>query len=245
MKGFPTIKFFGNDKKKPEDYQGPRDADGIRKWALQATTKAVNERANKKKKDSGDNGSSSGGSSGGGSGNDGSSDKDVHVLTEDNFESKVINSKDIWMVEFYAPWCGHCKALEPEWNKAASTMKQKVKFGKVDATVHGNLAQRYGVQGYPSIFYWEYGVPKSESSKLTYNMKREAPEIIGFANNLLTKADIPPELHELTKQSIYDKECEGTVICVFAFVPNIFDSNAAERNGYLDTLMKVAKKQRS
>jgi protein disulfide-isomerase A6 len=76
-------------------------------------------------------------------------------------------------------------------------------------------------------------------------MAREAPEIISFANSLLTKADIPPELHELTKQSIFDKNCEGTVICVFAFMPNIFDSNAAERNGYLDTVMKVAKKQRS
>lgn len=51
------------------------------------------------------------------------SDKDVVVLDDTNFNALVYSSKDIWMVEFYAPWCGHCKALEPEWNEAASTLK--------------------------------------------------------------------------------------------------------------------------
>lgn len=52
-----------------------------------------------------------------------SSDKDVVVLTEANFNEVVLRSKDIWLVEFYAPWCGHCKKLEPEWNEAASKLK--------------------------------------------------------------------------------------------------------------------------
>jgi protein disulfide-isomerase A6 len=50
-------------------------------------------------------------------------DKDVVVLTDSNFDELVLRSKDIWMVEFYAPWCGHCKKLEPEWNEAASKLK--------------------------------------------------------------------------------------------------------------------------
>jgi len=134
VKGFPTLKFFGNDKNAPIAYDGGRDADSIRSWALSQTTKEVNARAKSKK--SNDNSGNAGGekkqqSSGGG----GNSDKDVVVLTEANFESTVFGSKDIWFVEFYAPWCGHCKALEPEWNAAASTMKGQVKFGKVDATV--------------------------------------------------------------------------------------------------------------
>ena len=49
------------------------------------------------------------------------------------------------MVEFYAPWCGHCKALEPEWNTAARDLKGKVKFAKVDATENEQLARRFGV----------------------------------------------------------------------------------------------------
>jgi protein disulfide-isomerase A6 len=61
-------------------------------------------------------------------------DKDVVVLTDANFDATVMNSKDIWLVEFYAPWCGHCKNLEPEWNEAAASLKGKVKIAKVDAT---------------------------------------------------------------------------------------------------------------
>ena len=40
---------------------------------------------------------------------------EVVVLDMSNFDAMVMGSKDIWMIEFYAPWCGHCKALEPEW----------------------------------------------------------------------------------------------------------------------------------
>jgi protein disulfide-isomerase A6 len=65
---------------------------------------------------------------------------EVMVLTEANFEQTVYGSKDIWMVEFYAPWCGHCKSLEPEWNQAAADLKGKVRFGKVDATENQALA---------------------------------------------------------------------------------------------------------
>jgi len=64
----------------------------------------------------------------------------VTVLTAQNFDELVLNSKDIWFVDFYAPWCGHCKKLEPEWNIAATKLKGQVKLGKVDATVETELA---------------------------------------------------------------------------------------------------------
>jgi len=61
---------------------------------------------------------------------------------------------------------------------------------------------------------------------------------------LLDKADIQPEINELVDQKIYDSKCQGQVICVISFLPNIFDSNAAERNGYLSKISAVAKKNR-
>lgn len=169
----------------------------------------------------------------------------MKVLSDATFDGAVLKSKDIWMVEFYAPWCGHCKSLEPEWNEAARTLKGKVKLAKVDATENQNLAQRFGIQGYPTILYWNYGEGKTSSKFEKYQGARDAAGIVSFANDLLDKADIQPDLHELVKQSVYDKECKGQVICVLTFLPNIYDSSATERNEYHSQIMRVAKKQRN
>lgn len=53
-------------------------------------------------------------------------------LTSADFKKQVLESDESWLVEFYAPWCGHCKALEPEWDKAAKYLKGVVKVGAVD-----------------------------------------------------------------------------------------------------------------
>ena len=52
-----------------------------------------------------------------------SSNDDVIELTASNFHSEVVNSDELWLVEFYAPWCGHCQNLAPAWKKAASNLK--------------------------------------------------------------------------------------------------------------------------
>ena len=63
----------------------------------------------------------------------------------------VLNSQDVWAVEFYAPWCGHCKKLEPEWARAATDLKGVAKVGALDATVHQRVAGKYNIRGYPTI----------------------------------------------------------------------------------------------
>lgn len=74
-------------------------------------------------------------------------------LTDSNFEELVYNSKDQWLVEFFAPWCGHCKNLAPEYASAASELKGKFKLGALDATVHTVTASRFGVSDiWVSIF---------------------------------------------------------------------------------------------
>jgi len=77
--------------------------------------------------------------------------KDVVELTDSNFEELVYDSDDMWLVEFFAPWCGHCKNLAPQWAAAATELKGKVKLGAVDATVHTVIASRFQVTSTQSI----------------------------------------------------------------------------------------------
>lgn len=81
------------------------------------------------------------------------------------------------MVELYAPWCGHCKKLTPEYASAAQTLKTTtpaVPLGKVDATIHKKLAERFKVQGFPTLKFLANG------NEVEYNGGRTASEIVSW-----------------------------------------------------------------
>ncbi|XP_065622061.1 protein disulfide-isomerase like 2-2 [Quercus suber] len=116
IKGFPTIKVFAPGKP-PVDYQGARDVKPIAEFALKQVKALLKERLD---------GKATGGSNG-------KSEPSASVeLNSSNFDELVLKSKELWIVEFFAPWCGHCKKLAPEWKKAAGNLKGKVKLGHVD-----------------------------------------------------------------------------------------------------------------
>jgi len=85
------------------------------------------------------------------------------------------------LVEFFAPWCGHCKNLAPEWKIAGETMQESdgIVIAAVDATESQALAARFGVQGYPTIKYF---APHSTTPE-EYDGGRSADTIVSWIND--------------------------------------------------------------
>ena len=76
---------------------------------------------------------------------------DVHDIKTDTFKD-FVSSNDLVLAEFFAPWCGHCKKLAPEYDEAAATLKEKnIPLVKVDCTAEADLCKDYGVEGYPTV----------------------------------------------------------------------------------------------
>jgi protein disulfide-isomerase-like protein len=80
---------------------------------------------------------------------------DVVVITDANFDE--LASKGIWFLEFYAPWCGHCKKLAPIYEQLATSLKGSVNVGKIDCTIQTSLARRFGIRSYPTIKFLKDG----------------------------------------------------------------------------------------
>ncbi|KAK8588557.1 hypothetical protein V6N13_087466 [Hibiscus sabdariffa] len=222
IKGFPTIKVFAPGKP-PVDYQGARDVKPIAEFALKQVKALLKDRLD---------GKTSGGSSE-------KSEPSASVeLNSHNFDELVLKSKDLWVVEFFAPWCGHCKKLAPEWKKAANSLKGKVKLGLVDCDSEKSLMSRFNVQGFPTILI--FGADKD--SPVPYEGARTASAIESFALVQLETNVGPAEVTELTGPDVLEEKCGSAAICFVAFLPDILDSKAEGRNKYLEMLLSVAEK---
>ncbi|POI23356.1 hypothetical protein CIB84_012897, partial [Bambusicola thoracicus] len=227
VRGFPTIKIFGANKNKAEDYQGGRTSEAIVDAALSALRSLVKDRLS---------GRSGGYSSGRQSQESGGGDKkDVIELTDDSFDKNVINSDDVWMVEFYAP------CLEPEWAAAATEVKEqtkgKVKLAAVDATVNQMLANRYGIRGFPTIKIFQKG-----EDPIDYDGGRTRSDIVARALDLFSDNAPPPELLEIINEDVLKTTCDAHQLCIISVLPHILDTGASGRNSYLDVMLKMAEK---
>jgi protein disulfide-isomerase A1 len=106
-------------------------------------------------------------------------DEPVTIVVAKNYESIVLDDTKDVLIEFYAPWCGHCKALAPKYDElgalyANSEFKDKVVIAKVDATANDVPDE---IQGFPTIKLYPAG---AKDSPVTYSGSRTVEDLIKF-----------------------------------------------------------------
>lgn len=113
---------------------------------------------------------------------------DIVHLTTQGFEPALKDEKSV-LVMFYAPWCGHCKRMKPEYETAAKKMRERGIPGilaALDATKESSIAQKFKVNGYPTLKYFINGVFKFDVNF------READKIIEFMKDPKEPPPPPP-----------------------------------------------------
>jgi protein disulfide-isomerase A3 len=134
---------------------------------------------------------------------------DVLVFTDKDFAEKV-SEHPIILVEFYAPWCGHCKRLAPEYEIAATRLKASdppVHIAKVDCTAETKTCEKYGVSGYPTLKVFKAG-----SMAFDYEGGRDADGIVKY---MLSKAG--PTSREISTEAELEKFLSSAAPVIVGF----------------------------
>jgi len=155
IKGFPSLRFFPKGSTTPQDYTGGREAQNIIDYINGKA--GTNARIPSK------------------------TFSEVVVLNPTNFDEIVQDANKHVFVEFYAPWCGHCKKLAPVWDKLAGVYKNQkdVVIANIDADKHKDIAAKYGVSGFPTIKLFT----KQNKNGIAYtDGHREAVDFMIFLN---------------------------------------------------------------
>ncbi|CAM44485.1 protein disulfide isomerase [Leishmania braziliensis MHOM/BR/75/M2904] len=128
---------------------------------------------------------------------------EVQVATQDNFDNVV--SGDLTLVKFYAPWCGHCKTLAPEFVKAAEMLTGIATLAEVDCTTEKALAEKYEVKGFPTLYVFRNGVKVK-----AYDGPRTADGIASYM-----KSHVGPSMKVVAKaEELEDLMKENFPLCV-------------------------------
>ncbi|XVE77552.1 hypothetical protein DITRI_Ditri13aG0072500 [Diplodiscus trichospermus] len=152
VQGYPTIQWFPKGSLEPKKYEGPRTAEALAEF--------VN-------------------TEGGTNVKIATLPSNVAVLNADNFDEVVLDETKDVLVEFYAPWSGHCKNLAPTYEKVATAFKMEdVVIANLDADKYNGLAEKYGVSGYPTLKFF----PKGNKAGEDYDGGRDLDDFVTFIN---------------------------------------------------------------
>ncbi|KAG5300839.1 disulfide isomerase [Histoplasma ohiense] len=155
VQGFPTLKWFDGKSDKPEEYNGARDLESLSKFVTEKT--GVRPKGALKVA------------------------SNVQMLTDATFAKAIGGENDV-LVAFTAPWCGHCKALAPIWEKLANDfqLEPHVTIAKVDADAENSrrTAELFDIRSYPTIKFF----PRGSNDPVDYAGGRSEEDFVVYLN---------------------------------------------------------------
>jgi protein disulfide-isomerase A6 len=226
--GFPTLKWFPAGSVSPDDYNGGRTAADIVDFINSKTGLARRVKTEP---------------------------TEVTTLETSNFDAVVMNPDADVLVEFYAPWCGHCKSLKPVYEQVAKAFsaEDNVVVAAIDATGSSAIAGKYGVEGYPTIKFFPRGSSAKEAED--YNGGRSAEDFVAFLNgkagthrtadgSLTASAGRVPELDEFAKEFLVasGQGREEVITMAEKTIPTLGDEAQASGKYYLKAMRRIVDK---
>lgn len=152
VSGYPTLSWFGKGSGEAESYSDGRDLESLTEYITKKTGLSLPKPMSS-----------------------------VVVLTPENFDEIVYDPKKNVLVEFYAPWCGHCKSLAPIYEKVATAFANEpdVVIAKIDADTHKSIKEKVEVSGFPTIKFFG---PNSSKDSEEYSGGRTEEDFVKFIN---------------------------------------------------------------